>query len=74
MESGLRPLSLGEILDRTAQLYRSHFLVFAGIFSLYAGVALVLNLLQIGLGALLQRGQSTPRSRGAWSRPESWNG
>jgi hypothetical protein len=56
METQLRPLTLGEILDRTAQLYRSNFLVFAGIFSIYAGVALVLNLLQIGLGVLIKSG------------------
>jgi hypothetical protein len=31
METTLRPLSLGEILDRTAELYRSNFLLFAGI-------------------------------------------
>lgn len=29
----LRPLTLGEILDRTAQLYRTNFLLFAGIFA-----------------------------------------
>jgi uncharacterized membrane protein YesL len=52
MESNLRPLTLGEILDRTAQLYRTNFLLFAGIFAVYAGVLLVLNLLQLGLNAL----------------------
>ncbi len=36
MESNLRPLTLGEILDRTAQLYRTNFLLFAGIASVYA--------------------------------------
>ena len=54
MESSLRPMTLGEILDRTAQLYRSNFLLFAGIFALYSGVALVLNLAQIGLSELLK--------------------
>jgi hypothetical protein len=54
MESNLRPLSLGEILDRTAQLYRTNFLLFAGIFSVYAGAVLVLNLLHIGLDELLK--------------------
>ena len=54
MESNLRPLTLGEILDRTAQLYRTNFLLFAGIFSIYAGVATVIGLLQIGLGAWLK--------------------
>jgi hypothetical protein len=54
MESSLRPLTLGEILDRTAQLYRTNFLLFAGIFSVYAGVVLVLNLLHLGLVELLK--------------------
>jgi hypothetical protein len=49
MESNLRPRTLGEILDRTAELYRSNFLLFAGIFAVYAGVGLALNLLLIGL-------------------------
>jgi hypothetical protein len=53
METNLRPLTLGEILDRTAQLYRTNFLLFAGVFSVYAGVVLVLNLLQIGLTSWL---------------------
>ncbi len=54
MESYLRPLTLGEILDRTAQLYRSNFLLFAGISAVYAGVLLVMSLLEIGLQELLQ--------------------
>ncbi|HEV2327112.1 MAG TPA: hypothetical protein VGS10_24445 [Terracidiphilus sp.] len=49
MEPALRPMSLGEILDRTAQLYRSNFMLFAGIFVPYAGCALVLGLLSLGL-------------------------
>ena len=48
METTLRPLTLGEILDRTAELYRSNFLLFAGISSIYAGILLVLSLVQIG--------------------------
>jgi len=54
METSLRPLTLGEILDRTAELYRNNFVLFAGIFAPYAGVGLVLNLLLIGLGILLK--------------------
>jgi hypothetical protein len=54
MESNLRPRTLGEILDRTAELYRSNFLLFAGIFAVYAGVGLAMNLLLIGLGELLK--------------------
>jgi uncharacterized membrane protein len=54
METNLRPLSLGEILDRTAQLYRSNFVLFAGIAAVYAGALLALNLVQIGVAELLR--------------------
>jgi len=53
MDANLRPMTLGEILDRTAQLYRSNFLLFAGIFSFYAGVSLVFNLAQLGITQLV---------------------
>jgi hypothetical protein len=59
METNLRPLTLGEILDRTAELYRNNFVLFAGIFAPYAGAALVLNLLLIGLGVLLKNAHAT---------------
>lgn len=49
MEPALRPMSLGEILDRTAQLYRENFVLFAGIFVIYGGCALVLGLLLLAL-------------------------
>jgi len=42
MNEPLRPSSLGEILDRTAQLYRSRFLVFLGISVLPTGVIIAL--------------------------------
>ena len=54
MDNHLRPLTLGEILDRTAQLYRTHFLLFAGIASVYAGVLLVISLIQIGIQEMLR--------------------
>ncbi len=54
MESTLRPLTLAEILDRTAQLYRSNFWLFAGISAVYAGVLLLLSLIQIGLQELFR--------------------
>jgi uncharacterized membrane protein len=38
MNESLRPSSLGEILDRIAQLYRSNFLLFAGVAALPTGV------------------------------------
>jgi len=53
MQTNLRPMSLGEILDRTAQLYRTNFMLFAGIAGVYSGVLLVLNLGQIGMQQLL---------------------
>lgn len=59
METNLRPLSLGEILDRTAQLYRSNFLLFAGIFAVYAGVLLFFNLLQLATVEVLRVEQLT---------------
>lgn len=49
MQSNLRPLTLGEILDRTAEIYRSNFLLLAGVSSVYAGVLLVLSLAEIGV-------------------------
>jgi uncharacterized membrane protein len=61
METYLRPLTLGEILDRTAQLYRANFLLFAGIASVYAGTLLILGLLQIGLAELLRIQHMTDR-------------
>ena len=42
MNEPLRPLTLGEILDRTAQLYRSRFLLFLGISVIPTGVIVVL--------------------------------
>jgi hypothetical protein len=40
MSETLRPSTLGEILDRTANLYRSRFLVFFGLAAIPAGVML----------------------------------
>jgi len=34
MATALRPLTTGELLDRTFSLYRSHFMLFVGIFAL----------------------------------------
>src|SRR3984893_1030063 len=45
-EPVLRPLSLGEILDRTFSLYRRHFLLFVGITAIPHLLILVLNLWQ----------------------------
>jgi type IV secretory pathway TrbD component len=45
MRAELRPSSLGEILDRTAQMYRSHFLLYFGIATVSYAAVLVLHLL-----------------------------
>jgi len=43
----LRPLSTGEVLDRTFQLYRSRFALFAGLAMLPAGVSVVTQSLRL---------------------------
>ena len=53
MTSHLRPLSLGEILDRTAELYRNHFLLFAGIAAIFSGAMLFIQMLHLGLLEIL---------------------
>lgn len=57
MDTDLRPRSLGEILDRTAELYRTNFLLLAGISAVYAGALLVLNLFSLGAKELLKAQQ-----------------
>ncbi|MGA7339311.1 MAG: hypothetical protein WBE72_05800 [Terracidiphilus sp.] len=48
MTHQLRPLNLGEILDRTAELYRNNFLLFAGIAAIFAGAMLLTQMLHLG--------------------------
>ena len=55
MNTQVRPLSLGEILDRTFQFYRKEFVLFVGISAIPQAVALVLR---VGLKGL-QRSNST---------------
>src|SRR6516162_10424907 len=47
MTTALRPLSTGELLDRTFSLYRSHFGLFVGIFALPHLVVLAVQFLQV---------------------------
>ncbi len=61
METTLRPLTLGEILDRTAYFYRTNFLLLAGISSVYAGALLVLSLGQIGVQEMLRMNHMNSR-------------
>lgn len=46
----LRPMTLGEVLDRTFKLYRSNFWLFAGIIALPFLALLVINIGVAGLG------------------------
>lgn len=45
----LRPLTLGEILDRTFSIYRSNFKLFVGLAALPAAVELIMNLIQLAM-------------------------
>jgi hypothetical protein len=47
MITALRPLSTGELLDRTFSLYRNHFMLFVGIFALPRLLVLGLQFLQL---------------------------
>ena len=60
LNSNLRPMSTGEILDRTFSLYRNNFLVFAGIAILPASLALVLQLVGIVTHATVRTPGRTP--------------
>jgi hypothetical protein len=60
----LRPLTLGEILDRTAQLYRSHFLLFAGITIFPTSVLFLIGLVQVGIVKAMGSTSSPQVSRG----------
>ena len=58
MNEPLHPLKLGEILDRTAQIYRSRFLVFLGIATIPAGTMFVFFAGLFGLIAWIGPGAS----------------
>ena len=59
----LRPLSLGEILDRSFSLYRQNFVLFVGIAAIPQLFVLALNLAQVFLG--LSRNPVQPGRPGA---------
>ena len=48
MQAALRPMNLGEILDRTFAIYRKKFLLFVGIAALPAAVMLAIHMVDIG--------------------------
>jgi hypothetical protein len=51
----LRPLSTGEVLDRTFSLYRSRFLLFAGIATVASAARMVGSAVQIGVQQTMLR-------------------
>jgi len=59
----LRPLSIGELLDRTFSLYRRNFLLFVGIAALPQLLVLALQLVQVILTPAELRGPRLRSSR-----------
>lgn len=59
MATTFRPLSLGELLDRTFQLYRNHFLLFVGI----AAVSYLPRFVVSEVLLILTRGSGTATTR-----------
>ena len=51
----LRPLSLGEILDRVFTLYRNHFALFVGVMAIPAAVQIPTNLYSFSMWGKLMR-------------------
>ena len=76
MTTALRPMTLGELLDRTFFLYRGHFLVFAGIVALPQLIVLALQLATLAfpprlfLGMLLLVLQPAVAAVGCAGKPE----
>jgi hypothetical protein len=65
----LRPLSLGEILDRTFGLYRRFFLLFLGISAIPRLLVLVLNLSQLYFGFFPAALNKIPPASGLQAAP-----
>lgn len=53
MTTALRPMTTGELLDRTFNLYRNNFALFAGIAALAAAVLVAASVLMLALGIAL---------------------
>jgi hypothetical protein len=51
MTTALRPLGLGELLDRSFFLYRKHFVLFVGIVALPHLIVLAVQLIGVGFGS-----------------------
>ncbi|MGB0063400.1 MAG: hypothetical protein WBP85_03060 [Terracidiphilus sp.] len=74
MDNQLRPLNLGEILDRTADLYRTRFLFFTGISAIFSAAMLAVQLIHLGSIHLLGYPQIPARLQWAYlgSLGASW--
>jgi hypothetical protein len=65
----LRPLSVGEILDRTFTIYRNYFVLFIGISAIPQLLVLALSLAQVSV--LMPAGFPAPGARGVPTPPLS---
>ncbi len=63
MNIELRPLRLGEVLDRTFQVYRARFPLFLGIAAVSTVLELLWSCLQVGETSLLNRGPIGPEKQ-----------
>jgi hypothetical protein len=59
----LRPLSLGELLDRTFRLYRNHFALFIGIMAIPAAFWLPFNVLLLNFQGSMMNTAATTHGR-----------
>lgn len=59
MSAELRPSSLGEILDRTAHMYRSHFLLYFGISAVASATVLIPRLIGLLVLSHVARGNQS---------------
>ena len=65
----LRPLSLGELLDRTFTLYRTHFWVFVGIMVIPSAFGIPVNYLALSAEGNMFRNAGPPFGAGAPAPP-----
>jgi Membrane domain of glycerophosphoryl diester phosphodiesterase len=60
-EVDLRPMTLGEVLDRTFKLYRSNFWLFAGIIALPYLLILLVEVVSAAFGSAAKPAQGVPQ-------------
>lgn len=72
MEIELRPLSAGEVLDRTFQLFRARFGMFVGIAVIAAGIQTAWAAIQTGILRHLMGHTRAPVMAGIWTGASSF--